>query len=160
MANHLRTGVGTTLATALTATAGSLATEPDSAWYRGIRKPEWQPPSLAFPIVWTALYAGIAYASASTIVASREDGDDDEALRFKRALALNLGLNAGWSFTFFRAHNPPLAAAVAAALALSSADLKRRAWKVRRKNGLLLAPYAAWTSFATVLSAEIARLNA
>ncbi|WP_083291037.1 TspO/MBR family protein [Corynebacterium sp. HMSC06G04] len=41
----------------------------------------------------------------------------------------------------------------------SSADLVRRAWKSAPERGALLAPYTAWTGFATVLSAEIARLN-
>ena len=41
----------------------------------------------------------------------------------------------------------------------SSADLVRRAWKSAPERGALLAPYAVWTGFATVLSAEIARLN-
>ncbi|WP_414252863.1 tryptophan-rich sensory protein [Corynebacterium sp. c25Ua_89] len=41
----------------------------------------------------------------------------------------------------------------------SSADLVRRAWKSAPERGALLVPYAAWTGFATVLSAEIVRLN-
>ncbi|HHW83690.1 MAG TPA: tryptophan-rich sensory protein, partial [Actinomycetales bacterium] len=47
-----------------------------------------------------------------------------------------------------------------AALAVSSADLVRRTWRASRANGALLAPYAAWTAFATVLSTEIARRDA
>ncbi|MFR9914545.1 tryptophan-rich sensory protein [Corynebacterium striatum] len=52
-----------------------------------------------------------------------------------------------------------MAAAWAGALAASSADLVRRAWKSAPERGVLLAPYAAWAGFATVLSVEIARLN-
>ena len=44
-------------------------------------------------------------------------------------------------------------------LAASSADLVRRAHKASPEKGVVLAPYAAWTGFATVLSAVIARRN-
>ena len=49
-------------ATAVTASAalGGLATTPDSDWYAGLDKPAWQPPPIAFPLVWTPLYADIA----------------------------------------------------------------------------------------------------
>ncbi len=61
---------------------------------------------------------------------------------------------------FFGAKRLRTAVPVAVALAASSADLARRAGTVKRSHGLALAPYAAWTSFATVLNAEVARLNA
>src|SRR6478672_9838934 len=54
----------TAAATAATAAAGGVATDPDGGWYRGLRKPEWQPPAIAFPVVWTALYADLAVSSA------------------------------------------------------------------------------------------------
>ena len=44
-------------------------------------------------------------------------------------------------------------------LAASSADLVRRAGKHGTEKGILLAPYAGWTAFATALSASIARRN-
>ena len=50
----------TSAATVASAAVGSLATQPDSAWYRSLDLPDWQPPTLAFPVVWTALYADIA----------------------------------------------------------------------------------------------------
>lgn len=159
MTGFARTLAGTALVTAATAVAGSIATDSDSAWYRRIRKPDWQPPSEVFPVVWTALYGSNAIASADVISTLREEGDDEEAARFKRGLAVNLGLNAGWSYLFFRAHNPPLSAIGAAALACSSIRLARRAGRARCRSGIALAPYAVWTTFATVLSTEIARLN-
>lgn len=60
----IRTLAWTTAATAATAAAGGVATDPASGWYLRLRKPDWQPPALAFPIVWTALYADLAVASA------------------------------------------------------------------------------------------------
>jgi tryptophan-rich sensory protein len=60
---------------------------------------------------------------------------------------------------FFRAKNPPLAVAGALALASSSADVARRAAAAGPGKAIGLGAYAAWCGFATLLSAEIARLN-
>src|SRR3954453_18855629 len=45
------------------ALVGGLATDPDSRWFRELRKPSWYPPPQTFGIVWTGLYAGIAWAA-------------------------------------------------------------------------------------------------
>ena len=109
--------------------------------------------------MWTALYADIAVV-ISLVIADHLEADDAPAARSHAgALGLNLALNAGWCGVFFRSRRRGLAAAWAGALAGSSADLVRRAWKSAPERGAVLAPYAAWTGFATVLSAEIARRN-
>ena len=147
---------------------GGLATAPDTPWYRSLDKPAWQPPALAFPVVWTALYADIAAVSALSLEElDRRVADDGGPVRqadrerrgYRRALGVNLVLNASWGASFFRARRPGLATAHSAALAVSAADLARRAGRVRGTRGWALAPYAAWCGFATVLSAELARRN-
>lgn len=100
-----------------------------------------------------------AAVSAKTLGDLDEAGKEQQRNEYAAALEINLVLNAGWSFTFFTAHRPKLAPAVAAALAASSIDLTRRAAKVSSERGVALAPYAAWTSFATALTAQIARRN-
>ena len=137
---------------------GSLAT-PDSTWYRRARKPSFQPPGVVFPIVWTALYAKIAWASARTIDGLIDAGRPDEARAFEQALGVNLALNTGWTWIFFRGHRPGPATLECAVLAASSVDLARRAAKVDRLAAAGLAAYAGWTSFATVLSGRFAALN-
>lgn len=149
----------TGLATAVAAVVGGAASSGESSpWFVALEKPAFQPPPVAFPVVWTLLYADIAVASAATIDRlAEDDGDDDRA--FRAALAANLVLNASWTWTFFRAHHLPAATTVAGLLALSSADLVRRAGAVSRPAGGALVPYAAWCTFATVLSAAIWRRN-
>ncbi len=136
--------------------------KPDSRYYRSLKLPNWQPPAIAFPIVWTALYTDIAVIN-SLVLADHieEDTAKTKAAARKHAAALgaNLALNAGWSGVFFRPKRKRRAAAWAGALAATSAELVRLAWKSAPERGALLAPYAAWTGFATVLSAEIARLK-
>ena len=149
----------TSAATVATAALGSWATDHGSRWYHRIDKPRWQPPAALFPVVWSGLYAAIAESSAATLTSLDRDGRTGDATRYKAALLANLALNAGWSAVFFRGHRPGAATVVSAALAASSADLARRAGSTRPARGWRLAPYAAWTSFATVLSGAIARRN-
>ena len=146
-------------AVAATAAVGGLATTPKSRWYSRLDLPPWQPPGWAFGAVWTPLYADIVATTSAALTACERDGRDEEAAGLRRALAVNLVLNAGWSVVFWRLRKPRLATVEAAALALSSADLTRRVAEVDRARGLALAPYAGWTAFATALTAEIARRN-
>jgi tryptophan-rich sensory protein len=146
-------------ATVASATVGGLATQPGSRWYRSLDLPSWQPPKAAFPIVWTALYADIAATSAATVTKLEREGLHDEARVYRRALAANLVLNTGWSWLFWRARRLDVAAVEAALLAVSSADLARRAAAGSPRRGVVLAPYAVWTGFAAVLSAAVARRN-
>jgi translocator protein len=150
----------TTLAVAAAAGTGSIANpRRASAWYSRLRKPPYQPPGVAFPVVWTALYGDIAATSAMAIDGFRRAGRHDEARRYAAALSVNLLLNAGWSWLFFRYHKLGASALGAAALTASSADLARRTAQVKPQAGLALSPYAVWCAFATVLSASIWRLN-
>lgn len=156
----LTTLAWTAAATAATAAAGGAATDPASSWYLRLRKPEWQPPAIAFPVVWTALYADLAVSSAVALDSAAEQGSAAGRVRaYQGALAANLVLNATWSWLFWRSRRPWLAAAEAALLAASSAELVRRTYRLNPRAGAALAPYAAWCGFATVLSASIARLN-
>ena len=134
------------------AVLGGLATDPDSRWFRELDKPGWYPPPQAFGIVWAALYSGIGWASGQVL--SKGGGP-----AFARAYTANLALNTAWTPLFFRAHRPWAAAAEAAALTFSTADLVRRARRVSGTAAAVLAPYVAWTAFATVPSTAIARRN-
>ena len=63
-----RTLIPTGIAVAATAILGGLASRPaQSAWYEKLKKPPYQPPRQAFPIVWPILYADIAVTSAATL---------------------------------------------------------------------------------------------
>lgn len=138
---------------------GSLATRPNSRWYRALDKPSWQPPPESFGLVWTPLYATIAAVSAQHLTTLDREGRAEEATAYARALGVNLTLNALWSVLFFRVRSLPLATAGAAALAASSTDLARRASGTGTQRGALLGTYAAWTTFATALTAAIWRRN-
>jgi translocator protein len=144
-----------------TATVGGLATGPvvESEWYQQLRKPSFQPPWQAFPIVWPLLYADIAVVSASTVDELAARGRSDEARDYSVRLAVNLLLNAGWSWLFFNRRWLGASAVGAAALTASSADLARRSVAVRGAKAAPLALYPLWCAFATALSSRIWWLN-
>lgn len=150
----------TATAALATALVGGLASRPaQSTWYERLRKPSFQPPRQAFPIVWPILYADIAVTSARTLDALRADNRADQARAYTAALGVNLAVNAAWSWVFFSRRQLGAAAVTAAALTASSADLTRRAVQAQGAPGAVLAPYPLWCAFATALSARIWMLN-
>jgi benzodiazapine receptor len=155
-----QTLVPTALAVTATAVIGGLASRPaESLWYQALRKPAYQPPRQAFPIVWPILYADIAAVSASTLDDLERRGQREERRRYLAALAVNLVLNGSWSWLFFNRRRLGTSAVAAGVLAVSSADLTRRSVVVRGRKAAPMAAYAAWTAFATALSTHIWALN-
>ncbi|MGO9154714.1 TspO/MBR family protein [Mycobacterium sp.] len=151
---------GTALAVAAAASSGSIASPGRTpGWYDRLRKPSYQPPKVAFPVAWTSLYTDIAATSAVAIDRFRATGREDKARRYIAALGVNLFLNAGWSWLFFRYHKLGASALGAAVLAASSADLARRAADADPRAGFALSPYPLWCGFATVLATHVWRLN-
>lgn len=154
-----RPGAQTTALTTITAVSGSLATDPQSDWYRSLDLPSWQPPGWLFPVVWTGLYTSIAVTSAKVLHELDAESGREHADAYRVALVGNMVLNQAWSWAFFRAHKLPLSTVVAGLLAASSIDLARRAGRAGAGKAAALAPYAAWCSFATVLTETIRRRN-
>jgi translocator protein len=155
-----RTLIPTGTAVAATAVIGGLASRPaNSRWYRSLRKPSYQPPRQAFPIVWPMLYADIAIVSSNTLDEMRRDGKVRERSRYVAALLVNLALNAGWSWLFFSRRRLGASAIGAGVLAVSSADLARRAIAVQGVRAIPLLVYPLWCAFATVLASHVWFLN-
>ncbi|GAB1692557.1 TspO/MBR family protein [Krasilnikovia sp. M28-CT-15] len=152
---RIPTLVKTAAAVTAAAFAGAAGTDPRSDWYEGLEKPSWQPPPRAFGLVWTPLYALIAVAGARVL--DRTSGAERQA--FRRAYAQNLALNAAWTPLFFAARAPVAALADVVALNVSNAYLLRRAWRADRTAAACLAPYVAWTYFATALNTAIVHRN-
>ncbi len=154
---QIRTLAPTALAVAATAVVGSLASKPavESAWYAKLKKPPYQPPGAAFPVAWTSLYTDIAVVSSQTL----DEAPPEVRRSYTRALVLNLILNGSWSWLFFNRRKLGASAIAAGALAVSSADLTRRAVAVRGAKAAPLGLYPLWCTFATALSTHIWVLN-
>lgn len=150
----------TAAAVTATAVAGGVASRPaQSVWYAALRKPSFQPPRQAFPIVWPILYADIAVVSASTIDELEDRRQPEKAKAYRIALAVNLLLNGSWSWLFFNRRMLGTSAVAAGVLTASSVDLTRRAVEVQGGRAAPLALYPLWTAFATALSTRIWKLN-
>ncbi|MCK6480111.1 MAG: tryptophan-rich sensory protein [Planctomycetes bacterium] len=125
-------------------------------WYVALRKPPWNPPGWVFGPVWTALYAAMAVAAWRVWRAA----PPARARPALAAWAVQLVLNAAWSWLFFGLREPGLA--FAEILALWAAILATTVLFLRRDRaaGWLMVPYLAWVSFAAVLNFVLWRLNA
>lgn len=145
----------TAAAVGLTAVAGTIGTDVTSRWYQRLDKPSWQPPGWAFGPAWTILYVLLAGAGGRALTRA----DRHAERRYLRAYAVNLALNAGWTWTFFRGRRPGPAVLESAALTASTVDLVRRTWRLDPAAGAALLPYAGWVAFTTALTAELARRN-
>ena len=157
---QLRTLVPAGLAVLTTAIVGGLASRPaQSAWYAKLKKPPYQPPRQAFPIVWPMLYANIAVTSAATLDELDERGQQQQRRAYIAALVSNLVLNGSWSWLFFNQLRLGASAIGAAALTVSSVDLTRRSMAVQGAKAAPLVAYPAWCAFATALSTHIWALN-
>jgi len=124
-------------------------------WYRDLRKPSFTPPDKVFPVAWTALYALIAW-SGWRVWSAAPSRQRNAALRLWIS---QLAANAQWSKLFFGQRRPTLALADIFALEGSIISYIAAAHKVDRGAAYAFVPYAAWVAFATVLNAEILRLN-
>ncbi|HKP41252.1 TspO/MBR family protein [Mycobacterium sp.] len=155
-----KTLVSTAGAVIVTAAVGGLASRPAaSSWYARLKKPSFQPPRQVFPIVWPVLYADIAAVSASTIDHLRDTDRAEQAAEYSGLLAVNLVLNAGWTWLFFARRRLGASAVAAGVLTASSADLARRAVAARGRRAAVLGLYPLWCAFATALSTRIWQLN-
>jgi len=124
-------------------------------WYRDLRKPSFTPPDKVFPVAWTTLYALIAY-SGWRVWSAAPSRERNAALRLWIS---QLAANAQWSKLFFGQRRPTLALADVFALEGSIIAYIAAAHKVDRAAACVFLPYAGWVAFATVLNAEILRLN-
>ena len=130
------------------------------AWYTGLAKPAWTPPSVVFGPVWTMLYLMMAVA-AWLVWGARRSSPIKAALAFPAigVFMIQLVLNALWSWLFFGLQRPDLALVdiiLMLATIIVTLLLFRR---VHRAAGLLLVPYLAWVTFATALNWKILSMN-
>lgn len=136
---------------------GASSTVPNvRTWYAVLPHPPGTPPDWVFGPVWTVLYAMMAVA-AWQIWRS-----PDIPVRQSRALSLwgwQLAANAFWSPVFFGLHRPSLALFVILVLDGLIVATIAAFRPISRLAAWLMAPYLAWTVFATYLTAGFWFLN-
>jgi benzodiazapine receptor len=121
-------------------------------WYSTLRLAPWNPPPIAFPIVWSILYLFIALAGWQIFAQSDS--------RLNRLWLLQLLLNGIWSWIFFGQHWLSIALLDLLILDIVVLTLVLSCFKQRLKfAGLLLVPYLIWILVATSLNAYIVIMN-
>lgn len=138
----------------LVAVAGGLLTRLGE-WYFSLRKPSWQPPDWLFGPAWTVIFLLIAISSVMAWNAAA--AADRPALL--ALLIANGILNIAWSGLFFTLRRPDWALYEVVLLWLSILALVVWIWPLSQTASLLLLPYLAWVSFASMLNLAIVRLN-
>ena len=136
---------------------GSLMTTPALvSWYPSLNKPFFTPPNLAFPLVWTFLFALMAISFWRILRAKPEAGPKGRALL---AFLVQMALNIGWSYAFFASRSPMAGMVVISLLFVAIAWTIREFRGIDRPSGLALYPYLAWVGFAALLNGAIAAMN-
>jgi translocator protein len=139
-----------------TMVGSSVTTPVISTWYAGLNKPWFNPPNIAFPIVWPMLFGLMAFGFWRILRVVNGGTPRNHAIF---AFFIQLLFNMGWSMAFFGAKSPLAGLFVAVGLVLSVAAMVVTFSRVERLAGLLQLPYLAWVSFAMILNATIWWIN-
>ena len=124
-------------------------------WYADLNHPSWRPPNALFGPVWLVLYIMIA---TSGWLVWREAGLAGAAVPLL-VFALQLVLNAAWSWLAFERRRLDLASLDMAALWLAIVANIAVFQPISATAAWLLVPYLAWVSFALALNVKLWRLN-
>lgn len=137
--------------------SGMVTRESITTWYPTLIKPVFNPPNWIFAPVWTSLY--IMMGVAGGLVWNKLDGNETLVKKAFLFFIIQLALNALWSLIFFKLHNLLLASIEVVLLLLMIFETYTMFKKIDKIAGLLLIPYLAWVSFATILTISIWYLN-
>ena len=124
--------------------------------YAVMNNPPLSPPGWVFPIVWTALYLLMGYASYRIYTSGGEPMQIQKALRL---YGIQLGLNFLWPLLFFGLKWYWAAFVLLLGLWIAIYLTIRAFSEIDEKAGDLLIPYLLWVTFAGYLNAGVAILN-
>jgi len=124
-------------------------------WYAALVKPFFAPPNWVFGPVWTTLYV---LMGISLFLIWRK-GINKKTKAAINIFGIQLALNVLWSLAFFGMKSPIAGFAVIIALWAAIATTIMKFMKIEKNAGLILIPYIAWVSVATLLNLSIVLLN-
>ncbi len=144
------------LITFLVSVTGSRLTSGGMDWYKTIKLPAWTPPGSVIGFVWTTIFI---LSTISALIVWNKFSRNKRFAWIIGLFLINAGLNVLWSFLFFNQHLIGWSVIEAGLLGLSVIGLIILIGPISRLAAWLLAPYAAWVSFATYLTYIIWTLN-
>ena len=128
-----------------------------TTWYPTLVKPSFNPPNWIFAPVWTSLYVMMGVAPG--LIWNQITTQKLAVTKALQIFAIQLVLNALWSYLFFGLHNLMLATIEVVLLWLMIFETYSQFAKINKTASYLMLPYLAWVSFASVLTASIWWLN-
>lgn len=137
--------------------SGEVTRSAITTWYPNLVKPSFNPPNWIFAPVWSMLYVMMGIAAG--LVWDRIEVEKEAVKKALVFFAIQLALNALWSYLFFGLHNPMLAGLEIIILWLMIYETYIKFAKINKIAGYLFLPYLAWVSFAAVLNVSIWWLN-
>lgn len=128
-------------------------------YFNIITKPNFTPPKLLFPIVWTIIFILIIFGGYLT----DQSLSGSNQLWFRIIFIIQLILNISWSYIFFNLHNIKLAIYISILLIISILVLLWFSYialpKGFKLSFWLFIPYLLWCIFALYLTISIYKLN-
>lgn len=128
-------------------------------WYAQIEKPFFNPPNWVFAPVWTLLYILMGTAASFVWLERKKKGEGKKVKVAMVVFAAQLILNTLWSSLFFYFQNPALAFFEIIFLWVSIALMIKLFYRINKAAGLMIFPYIAWVSFASILNFAVWQLN-
>lgn len=135
------------------AAVGAVGSADAGAFYQQLQRPGWAPPEWLFAPAWSLLYLMMGVAAW---LVWRARAHITAALA---VYVVQLAVNALWTWLYFVWRQGALALAGIVLLDLLIFATLVAFWRIRPLAGALLAPYAAWVSYAGALTYATWRLN-
>jgi len=143
------------LACNLIGAIGTIWTDSDGPWYKGINKPSFNPPSWVFGPVWTLLFT-LMGISLYLVWTSPSSSVKIVALTL---FGVQFLFNIAWSYLFFGLNKPLWAFIEILFLVVMIIATIFSFVKINKNAGYLLIPYLLWVCFASFLNYSIWKLN-
>lgn len=134
---------------------GLITQDQISSWYLTLNKPQLNPPAIVFPIVWSILYAMLAFIGYSL-------WQDRSRPLMKLALGLytvQMFMNWLWTPLFFYFHWIAVGFMLIVMMVLLTLMIMYVTKNRLRFIAILLIPYVVWLMFAGYLNGAIWMLN-
>lgn len=137
---------------------GAIAASQAGSFYAQLSRPGWAPPAWLFGPVWGVLYFFMALAvwRIWQIKSVRIGTSANTAITL---YLVQLGLNALWTWLFFSWHLGLLAFVAVVLLWLLITATTFMFYRNDRLAAMLMLPYLAWVSFASVLCFSVWQRN-
>ena len=124
-------------------------------WYKKIDLPPWTPPDFVFGPTWTLLYSAMGVAAARVYQRTQSLTSTPMVLWMVHYFLLNLP----WAPVFFGMKRLRLVMVLNTLMLATLGVIIPLFYQNNPLSGLLLLPYLAWLTFATVLNSAICRRN-